>query len=184
MSSRLWRDSSSCEMPRSPSALGTPCWRGRTEQQHRRLALLVVNGKWRRIAGNEQLLHRVPICEDRANERCRSRVLLRDLFDAALADARPATCLAPYIDGLQPPKGRTIVIGAGKASAAMAKAVEDQWRHPIEGLVVTRYGYGEACRRIEIVEAAHPVPEREGPCRGRRILERVKGHTPDDLVPA
>jgi glycerate 2-kinase len=88
-----------------------------------------------------------------------ARALLRDLFDAALAAARPATCLAPYIAKLQQPKGRTIVIGAGKASAAMAKAVEDQWPHPIEGLVVTRYGYGEPCRKIEIVEAAHPVPD-------------------------
>src|SRR4029453_5912014 len=82
-----------------------------------------------------------------------ARALLRDLFDAALAAARPATCLAPYIENLQPPQGRTIVIGAGKASAAMAKAVEDQWPHPLEGLVVTRYGYGEPCHKIEIVEA-------------------------------
>ena len=111
-----------------------------------------------------------------------ARALLRDLFDAALAVARPATCLIPYIDKLQPPNGRTIVIGAGKASAAMAKAVEDQWRHPIEGLVVTRYGYGEACRKIEIVEAAHPVPDEKGRAAAGRILERVKGHTPDDLV--
>jgi len=111
-----------------------------------------------------------------------ARALLRDLFDAALAAARPATCLAPYIETLKPPKGRTIVIGAGKASAAMAKAVEDQWPHAIEGLVVTRYGYGEACRKIEIVEAAHPVPDEKGRAAAGRILERVKGHTPDDLV--
>jgi glycerate 2-kinase len=111
-----------------------------------------------------------------------ARALLRDLFDAALAAARPATCLAPYIAKLQPPKGRTIVIGAGKASAAMAKAVEDQWPHPLQGLVVTRYGYGETCRRIEIVEAAHPVPDEKGRAAAGRILETVKGHTPDDLV--
>jgi hydroxypyruvate reductase len=111
-----------------------------------------------------------------------ARALLRDLFDAALAAARPATCLSPYIAKLQPPKGRTIVIGAGKASAAMAEAVEDQWPHPIEGLVVTRYGYGEDCRRIEIVEAAHPVPDEKGRAAAGRILERAKGHTPDDLV--
>src|ERR1700761_4263607 len=71
-----------------------------------------------------------------------ARCLLRDLFGAGLAAARPASCLAPYIDKLQPPKGRTIVIGAGKASAAMARAVEERWQHPLEGLVVTRYGYG------------------------------------------
>lgn len=111
-----------------------------------------------------------------------ARALLRDLFDAALAAACPATCLAPYIERLQPPKGRTIVIGAGKASAAMAKAVEDQWPHPIEGLVVTRYGYGETCKRIEIVEASHPVPDEKGRAAAGRIFDLVKGHTPDDLV--
>jgi hydroxypyruvate reductase len=111
-----------------------------------------------------------------------ARALLRDLFDAALGAARPATCLAPYIDKLQPPKGRTIVIGAGKASAAMARALEDRWHHPLEGLVVTRYGYGEACTRIEIVEAAHPVPDEKGRAAAGRILERVKGLSPDDLV--
>lgn len=111
-----------------------------------------------------------------------ARALLRDLFDAALAAARPATCLAPYIDKLEPPKGRTIVIGAGKASAAMARAVEDRWKHPVEGLVVTRYGYGETCQRIEIVEAAHPVPDEKGRAAAGRILDKVKGLTPDDLV--
>ncbi len=111
-----------------------------------------------------------------------ARALLRDLFDAALAAASPATCLAPYIAKLAPPKGRTIVIGAGKASAAMARAVEDQWPHPLEGLVVTRYGYGEACKRIEIVEAAHPVPDEKGRAAAGRILEKVKGLTAEDLV--
>ncbi|MBM3647666.1 MAG: glycerate kinase [Alphaproteobacteria bacterium] len=111
-----------------------------------------------------------------------ARALLRDLFDAALAAAQPATCLAPHIAGLRPPTGKTIVIGAGKASAAMARAVEEQWPHALEGLVVTRYGYGEPCRRIEIVEAAHPVPDEKGRAAAGRILARVKGHGPDDLV--
>jgi hydroxypyruvate reductase len=111
-----------------------------------------------------------------------ARALLRDLFDAALAAAQPATCLAPYIEKLAPPKGRTIVIGAGKASAAMARAVEDRWPHPLEGLVVTRYGHGEACQRIEIVEAAHPVPDEKGRAAAGRILDKVKGLSPDDLV--
>jgi glycerate 2-kinase len=111
-----------------------------------------------------------------------ARALLRDLFDAALAAARPATCLAPHIARLQPPKGKTVVIGAGKASAAMARAVEEQWPHPIEGLVVTRYGYGETCKKIEIVEAAHPVPDEKGRAAARRILDKVKGLTGDDLV--
>jgi glycerate 2-kinase len=111
-----------------------------------------------------------------------ARALLRALFDAALSAARPATCLAPYIDQLQPPKGKTVVIGAGKASAAMARAVEDRWSHPLEGLVVTRYGYGEDCKRIEIVEAAHPVPDEKGRAAAGRILQKVKGLSPDDLV--
>jgi glycerate 2-kinase len=111
-----------------------------------------------------------------------ARALLRDLFDAALAAARPATCLAPYIDKLQPPKGRTVVIGAGKASAAMARALEEHWHHSIEGLVVTRYGYGETCKRIEIIEAAHPVPDEKGRAAAGRILKKVKGLTPDDLL--
>jgi len=111
-----------------------------------------------------------------------ARALLRDLFDAALDAARPATCLAPYIDTLQPPKGKTVVIGAGKASAAMARAVEDRWQHPLSGLVVTRYGYGETCERIEIVEAAHPVPDEKGRAAAGRILEKVKGLSSDDLA--
>ena len=111
-----------------------------------------------------------------------ARTLLRDLFDAALAAARPATCLASYIAALAPPKGRTVVIGAGKASAAMARALEDQWPHPLEGLVVTRYGYGEACKRIEIVEAAHPVPDEKGRAAAGQILQKVQGLTADDLV--
>jgi len=111
-----------------------------------------------------------------------ARALLRDLFDAALSAARPATCLAPYIDKLQPPRGRTLVIGAGKASAAMARALEDRWRHPLEGLVVTRYGYGETCKHIEIVEAAHPVPDEKGRAAAGRMLEKVKGLSPDDLL--
>ena len=86
-----------------------------------------------------------------------ARALLRDLFDAALSAARPATCLAPYIDKLRPPKGRTVVIGAGKASAAMAKAVEDQWPHPLEGLVVTRYGYGEVRWDTQVVNQDEAV---------------------------
>ena len=91
--------------------------------------------------------------------------LLRDMFSAAIASAQPALRVPDFLP--QPPRGRTIVVGAGKASAAMAKAVEDHWTGPLEGLVVTRYGYAVACERIEIVEAAHPVPMRKAwkqPC--------------------
>ena len=75
--------------------------------------------------------------------------LLRRMFDAAVAAAQPAVCLPPHLPS--PPKGRTIVIGAGKASAAMARALEDHWEGPLTGLVVTRYGYEVPCQRIEIV---------------------------------
>ena len=81
-----------------------------------------------------------------------------------------------------PPKGRTIVIGAGKASAAMARALEDHWPGPLSGLVVTRYGHGAECRRIEIVEASHPVPDAAGRDAARRILELATGATEDDVV--
>src|SRR5207237_3752929 len=81
-----------------------------------------------------------------------------------------------------PPRGRTIVVGAGKAAAAMAAAVERNWAGPLEGLVVTRYGHGADCRRIEVVEAAHPVPDAAGARAAARILAMVQGLGPDDLV--
>jgi hydroxypyruvate reductase len=102
------------------------------------------------------------------------------MFDAAVAAALPARVVAGHLPA--PPKGRTIVVGAGKASAAMAKAVEDAWPGPLEGLVVTRYGHAVPCARIEIVEAAHPVPDEAGQRAAERILELVQGLGPDDLV--
>ncbi len=108
------------------------------------------------------------------------RTLLRQMFDAAVASAQPALCLPPHLP--EPPKGRTVVIGAGKASAAMARALEDHWPGPLEGLVVTRYGYEVPCERIEIAQAAHPVPDAAGLVASRRIAERVTGLTADDLV--
>jgi phosphopyruvate hydratase len=83
------------------------------------------------------------------------RTALRAMFNAAIAAAQPALCVPPNLPA--PPKGKLVVIGAGKASAAMAKAVEDHWQGPLIGLVVTRYGYAVPCERIEIVEAAHPI---------------------------
>ena len=106
--------------------------------------------------------------------------LLRALFDAAVAAALPDRIVPRHLPA--PPRGRTIVLGAGKASAAMAKAVEDNWPGPIEGLVVTRYGHAVPCERIEIVEAAHPVPDAAGEAAARRILELARGAGPDDLV--
>ena len=112
-----------------------------------------------------------------------SRDLLRRMFDAAVASAQPALCIPPHLPTPeQLGGGRLIVIGAGKASAAMAQAVEDHWRGPLSGLVVTRYGYGAPCTRIEIVEAAHPVPDAAGLAAAKRLLEVVKGLTPQDLV--
>ena len=108
------------------------------------------------------------------------RDLLRAMFDAAILAAQPARCLPPHLPA--PPKGRTLVIGAGKASAAMAQALEEHWPAPLSGIVVTRYGYAVPCRRIEIVEAAHPVPDAAGEIAAKRIVESVSGLTPDDLV--
>ena len=102
------------------------------------------------------------------------------MFDAAVAASQPALCLPPHLP--PPPKGRTIVIGAGKASAAMARALEDHWAGPLEGLVVTRYGYEVPCERIEIVQAAHPVPDAAGIEAAERIRQLVTGLTADDLV--
>src|SRR5919205_136602 len=109
-----------------------------------------------------------------------SRALLRDMFDAAVAAADPQKVVPAHLPAR--PKGRTVVVGAGKASADMAKAVEDAWPGPLEGLVVTRYGHGVPCRRIEIVPAAHPVPDAEGEGAARRILDLVSGLGEDDLV--
>ncbi len=106
--------------------------------------------------------------------------LLRRMFDAAIAAAQPALCIPKFLPA--PPKGRTIVIGAGKASAAMARAFEDAWPGPLAGLVVTRTGYGEPCDRIEIVEASHPVPDRAGLDAARRMPALVSNLTADDLV--
>src|SRR5690606_13122290 len=112
--------------------------------------------------------------------RAEARRLLDTLFRAGLAAADPALCVPPALP--EPPRGRTVVVGAGKASAAMAKAVEDHWPAPLTGLVVTRYGYGVACRQIEIVEAGHPVPDSAGRAAAKRMLAMVQGLTPDDLV--
>jgi len=113
-------------------------------------------------------------------ERDRPRAFLRALLDAALAAADPAKVVPPHLP--PPPKGRTVVVGAGKAAAAMAKAVETHWPGALSGLVITRYGHGLPLERIEVVEASHPVPDQAGTDAARRILESVKGLGADDLV--
>jgi len=108
------------------------------------------------------------------------RAILRRLFDAAIAAADPAVCLPPHLPADD--DGRLIVVGAGKASAAMARAVEEHWSGPLSGLVVTRYGHGVPCDRIEIVEAAHPVPDAAGEAAAARILALLSGLTADDRL--
>ena len=110
------------------------------------------------------------------------RELLESLFHAAVARAQPALAVALNLP--PEPLGRTIVIGAGKASAQMAKAFEEAWEGPVTGLVVTRYGYGAPCDRIEIIEAAHPVPDTAGAIAARRLIGSVADLSPDDLVVA
>ena len=107
-------------------------------------------------------------------------VLLRKIFDEALAAVQPSICLPKYIPN--PPLGRTIVLGAGKASAAMAKVLEEKWSGPLEGLVITRYGHKIENGRIHIVEASHPVPDQIGLKASQRILEYTKDLTSRDLV--
>ncbi|MBN9461565.1 MAG: glycerate kinase [Burkholderiales bacterium] len=108
------------------------------------------------------------------------RALLEAMFAAAVKAALPEHCLREHLPA--PPAGRTIVIGAGKASAAMAQALEHHWTAPLEGLVVTRYGYAVPCRHVEIFEAAHPVPDEAGHRAARRMLQRVQGLHAEDLV--
>jgi len=108
------------------------------------------------------------------------RALLRAMLDAAIAAALPERCLPGKLP--PPPRGRTIVVGAGKASAAMAATLERHWQGELSGLVVTRYGHAVPCRRIEIVEAAHPVPDAAGRAAAQRILQLVQGLSCDDLV--
>ena len=102
------------------------------------------------------------------------------MFDAAIAAAQPDKSLPAYLP--EPPKGRTIVVGCGKAAASMAKVVEDYWKGEVSGLVVTRYGHNAPTRKIEVVEAAHPVPDLAGREAAERILKMVQALSADDLV--
>ena len=106
--------------------------------------------------------------------------LLRGLLDAAFASALPARCLPAHLP--PPPVGRTVVIGAGKAAATMARAVEEHWQGPLEGLVVTRYSHSVPTQAVEVVEAAHPVPDAGGREAAARILAMAEGLGADDLA--
>jgi len=106
------------------------------------------------------------------------RGLLFDMFEAAVAAADPMKRVRAFLP--DPPKGKLLVVGAGKASARMAEAVEAAWSGSLSGLVVTRYGHSASCRQVEIVEAGHPVPDAAGVNAARRILELVSDLGPDD----
>ncbi len=108
--------------------------------------------------------------------------ILRAMFAAAVEAALPKHAIPKFMP--RKPRGRTIVIGAGKASAAMAQSFEKHWRHPLEGLIVTRYGHGAKTKHIEVVEAAHPVPDEAGMKAAGRIMNLMQGLTKDDLVVA
>ncbi len=110
------------------------------------------------------------------------RSALREIFDAAVAAASPSLCIPHHMPLM--PKGRTIVVGAGKASAAMAAAFEQNWARPVEGIVITRYGHAVPCQHVRIVEASHPVPDANGRTAAGQILDMVRGLTKDDLVVA
>ena len=108
------------------------------------------------------------------------RDLLRRLFDVAVATARPEVCVPNHLP--PPPRGRLIVTGAGKASAAMARALEANWDGPLSGAVVTRHGYALPTEHIEVLEASHPVPDDASERAAHRMLDLARSAGPDDLV--
>lgn len=108
------------------------------------------------------------------------KALLQRMFQAAIEAAQPSRTLASFLPTA--PRGRLLVIGAGKASAEMARALEEAWPGRLEGLVVTRYGYAVPCQRIEILEAAHPVPDQAGHEAAQRVLKAVQGLKAHDTV--
>lgn len=108
------------------------------------------------------------------------RDFLLSLYQTAVAAVSASQCLPAFLP--PPPSGRTIVIGAGKAAAAMAQTVEQHWQGELSGLVVTRYGHGARCEKIEVIEAAHPVPDAAGQEAAKRILAMTQGLEREDLV--
>ena len=107
------------------------------------------------------------------------RAFLKQLFNCAIAAADPSAIVPQHLPPR--PKGRLVVLGAGKASASMARVVEDYYGAPLEGLVVTRYGHAVSCKYIEIIEAAHPKPDAAGEAGAQRVLELARTLGPDDL---
>ncbi|MEN8893248.1 MAG: DUF4147 domain-containing protein, partial [Planktotalea arctica] len=107
---------------------------------------------------------------------------LTELFEGAVLAADPLEAMRSYLPA--PPKGRTVVIGAGKGAAQMGQAFETLWQHSLEGVIVTRYGYSADCARLRVLEAAHPVPDAAGLAATQQIAAALKGLTSDDLVVA
>ncbi|MDF3904457.1 glycerate kinase [Paracoccus sp. AS002] len=112
--------------------------------------------------------------------KAEDRDFLAGLFDAAVAAADPETALAAHLPDR--PRGRTVVVGAGKGAAQLAAAFERLWDAPVEGVVVTRYGYGCDTRNIRVIEAAHPVPDQAGLAAAEALFQAVRGLSKDDLV--
>ncbi|MFK4824433.1 glycerate kinase [Paenochrobactrum sp. BZR 588] len=110
------------------------------------------------------------------------RALLTSLFEAAVDAADPLTRIKAFLP--EKPKGKVVVIGAGKGSAHMARAFEQCWDGDFSGVVVTRYGFGVDCEKIEIIEASHPVPDEAGSQAAKRLFAAVENLTEDDLVVA
>lgn len=127
-----------------------------------------------------QALRAVAANRDGTSDRGPHDRLLRAMFSAAVDSALPLHCVPPHLPS--PPTGRTVVVGAGKAAAAMARAVEQHWQGPLSGVVVTRYGHAVRCDQIAVLEAGHPVPDQAGVEAAGRIIEAVSGLDPEDLV--
>ena len=108
------------------------------------------------------------------------RDFLRALFDGAVASATPETCMRRWLP--EKPDGRIIVVGAGKAAASMAAILEDEWGSAVEGQVIVPHGYGGKCTFIDVIEAAHPVPDEAGLLASKSILKRVSGLSENDTV--
>ncbi|MDH5584367.1 MAG: glycerate kinase [Gammaproteobacteria bacterium] len=110
----------------------------------------------------------------------KQKALLRELFDVAVAAASPANCLRTWLP--ERPAGRILVVGAGKAAASMSHELEQAWQGPLTGLVIVPYGYASDCQSIEVIEAAHPIPDAAGVAAAARILDSVSGLSADDTV--